>query len=101
MIILAIIWFGYIVYEALRMLFPRDGERKITVYKYVKLAWDLFLDISLLGWGLALEGVIQLDEWLFIVLGAIYFVGLVFIEKIKDPDKDQTTKGSDINEHQK
>ena len=101
MIILSIIWFGYIIFQTARILLPRGEAKKFSLYQGIRFGWDIFLGLDLLAWGLSEKGIIPLDEWMFMVLGIIYFIGLVFIDKIKDPDKDRPDKGSDIDVNQK
>ena len=101
MLILAIIWLAITVFVFVRAYLSLGGGR-LTLYQWVRLGFDLFLGADLLLWGLKEKGIIDLDEWMFIVFALVYFIGLVFVERLKKYGKDeqsQINKGSDLDEH--
>ena len=102
MLILAIIWLAITVFVFVRAYLSLGKGQGITLYQWVRLGFDLFLGVDLLLWGLKEKGIIDLDEWMFIVFALVYFIGLVFVERLKKYGKDeqsQINKGSDLDEH--
>jgi len=102
MLYLAIIWLAITVFGFVRACLSLGEGQSITLYQWVRFGFDIFLGSDLLLWGLKEKGIIDLDEWMFIVFALVYFIGLVFVERLKKQGNDgisKTTKGSDIDEH--
>lgn len=82
MLILAVLWLTYTIYR-LAKLCVNYFEKNIKRTQTIVLFGDLCLGIDLLLWGLALNGFLVVDSFVFVVPVAIYLILKIAIRKFK------------------
>jgi hypothetical protein len=83
MLILAVLWLTYTIYRLAKLCVNCFRKKAIKRTQTVELFGDLCLGIDLLLWGLALNGFLVVDSFVFVIPAAIYLILKIIIRKLK------------------
>ena len=83
MLILAVLWLTYTIYGLVKLCVNYFTKKAIKRTQTIELFGDLCLGIDLLLWGLALNGFLVVDSFVFVIPVAIYLILKIVIRKLK------------------
>ena len=83
MLILSALWLAYTIFRLARLCIDRFNKKTIKVSQIIELLSDFCLCINLLLWGLALNGLLSIESFIFVIPVAIYLVLKIIIQKLR------------------
>jgi len=83
MLILAILCLVYTICRLVKLCIDCFRKKAIKRTQTIELFGDLCLGIDLLLWGLALNGFLVVDSFVFVIPVAIYLILKIVIRKLK------------------
>lgn len=83
MLILYALWLAYTIFRLARLCIDHFKKKAIKASQIIELLGDLCLGINLLLWGLALNGILAIESFVFVIPVAIYLVLKIIIQKLK------------------